>query len=77
MAEIFSQLAVLGADRQIRDFCALRRDLTIPGKHQLRSYLHRTVLGLWYNERKAQMEHHSPLVSEKFEQAGFMRLLKP
>ena len=42
MVEVPHQL-MLEADRQIRGFCVLRRDLTIPGKHKLASYLHRTV----------------------------------
>jgi hypothetical protein len=46
VAEVPHQLDRPGADRQIRDSCAPRRDLTIPGKHKLVSYLRRAVLVL-------------------------------
>ncbi|GEM_PF-3311280 len=44
MAAISPPLAMLGADRQIRGSCTLRRALMIPGKHSLGNYLCRVGL---------------------------------
>lgn len=42
---------MFGADRQIRDSCTPRRDLTIPGKHRLGSDVRCTRLGVLEAQR--------------------------
>ena len=44
VAEVPPWVDRLGADRQIRGACTLRRDLTITGKHESGSYLRRAIL---------------------------------